>query len=146
MNKADFFEAVGYFANPRRNTRIEVEARQRTINNYAPTYLAQTGLPLPVTNDAVCILPDDANKWGREMRIYFTRTDRSVLPNIIAGLETGGGRFGYDKWNQRLNNKDIIDELFDYKYVIGEPQDEVAIRLSVPAGSVTDFDRGYNLP
>ena len=147
MNQADFFEVAGYFANPIRNTRIEIEARQKTITNYAPTYLAKTGLPLPTTgSDAVYILPDDANKWSRETRLYFTCADKSALPAIIAGLETGGGRHGYGKWNQRLNSNDIIDELFDCGFVIGEPQNEASIRSNVPSSSMVDFDRGYNLP
>jgi hypothetical protein len=35
MNRNDFFEIAGYFANPIRNCRIEIEARTNTINNYS---------------------------------------------------------------------------------------------------------------
>lgn len=146
MTHADLFETAGYFANPIRNSRIEIEARQKTITAYGAAYFTLTGTNLPVGSDAVYILPDNANKWGREMRLYFVCADRSMLPLAIAGLETEGGRPGYEMWNQRLNNKDIIDELLHYKFVIGNPQDEAAIRASIPTLYIADFDRGYNLP
>jgi len=144
MNRQEFFEIAGYFSNPVRNTRIEIEARQTTINNYNATYQRLTGQPLPIGTDSVYVLPDDADKWGREMRLYFTCTNQVTVPLILTGLMTVGGRHGYDLWDQRLNSKDIIDELFAIGFLLGHPQDLVAIQALIPAADLVAFNYGFN--
>jgi hypothetical protein len=134
------------FANPIRNCRIEIEARTNTINNYSTTYQALTGAPLPIGTDAVYSLPNDGNKWGREMRVYFSCTNDYDTPDELQNLMTVGGRPGYDVWNRRLNNIAIIDELFSYGFVIGSPQDETRIRATIDTIDNASFDRGYALP
>lgn len=146
MTQAELFEVAGYFANPIRNTRIEIEAKQRTLANYSPAYLAQTGQPLLIPSDAVTSLSNEANKWGREMRLYFSHPNTSALPTSIINLVTVGGRPGYDQWSDRLNSKDIIDELFDYGFLIGHPQNEIVIRARIPSAYLSDFNRGYSIP
>ena len=144
MTRQEFFEIAGYFANPQRNTRIEIEAREATINNYSPHYLAKTGLNFPFGDDSVTMLPNNADKWGREMRLYFTLTDIASVPNIINQLMTIGGRLGYELWDQRLNNKDIIDELFAIGFTLGHPQDLIQIQASIPTTDLIAFNNGLN--
>ncbi|NJL77141.1 MAG: hypothetical protein HC892_21120 [Saprospiraceae bacterium] len=146
MTRYEFFEIAGYFANPIRNTLIEIEARQTTINNYAPHYLAKTGLNFPFGADSVTTLKNDADKWGREMRLYFTVTNQTGIPNLINQLMTIGGRPGYDIWNQRLNSIDIIDELFAIGFVLGHPQDLARIQASITGADLTAFNNGLNRP
>lgn len=144
MTRKEFFETAGYFANPIRNTRIEIEARQNTINAYDPTYNALTGTPIPIGTDFVYVLPNNADKWGREMRLYFTITNTATVPNLISQLMTVGGRPGYDLWDQRLNSKDIIDELFGIGFTLGHPQNLAQIQALIPAADLNDFNDGFN--
>jgi hypothetical protein len=144
MTRQEFFQAAGYFANPIRNTRIEIEARAKTINNYNPTYVALTGAPIPIGSDSVYILPDNANKWGREMRLYFNESNQAGTPHLVSQLMTVGGRPGYAIWNQRLNSKDIIDELFEIGFTLSHPQDLARIQALIPAADQNDFNYGYN--
>jgi hypothetical protein len=146
MTRQQFFEIAGYFANPIRNTRIEIEARQNTINAYNPTYQALTGTPIPIGTDSVYVLPNNADKWGREMRLYFTVTNAASIPNLVNQLMTVGGRPGYDLWNQRLNSKDIIDELFEIGFTLGHPQNLPNIQALIPAADLADFNTGFNAP
>lgn len=144
MTRQEFFETAGYFANPIRNTRIEIEARENTVNNYAPTYLAKTGSAIPVGTDSVYVLANDADKWGREMRLYFTCTNAGTVPQFIRNLMTVGGRPGYDLWDQRLNSRDVIDELFDIGFRLGDPQILAQIQAAIPAADRANFDIGFN--
>lgn len=144
MTRQQFFEIAGYFANPIRNTRIEIEARQNTINAYNPTYQILTGTPLPIGHDSVYILPNNADKWGREMRLYFTNTNAATIPALVNHWMTVGGRPGYDLWDQRLNSKDIIDELFAFGFTIGHPQNLANIQALIPPEDLADFNNGYN--
>ena len=144
MTRQEFFEIAGYFANPIRNTRIEIEARENTINAYDATYAALTGAGIQRNSDSVYVLPNDADKWGREMRLYFTVTNAAAVPVIIDNLMTVGGRPGYDLWDQRLNSKDIIDDLFQIGFTLGHPQDLTRIQALIPAPDQTHFDLGFN--
>lgn len=144
MTRQQFFEIAGYFANPIRNTRIEIEARQNTINAYNPTYQALTGTPIPIGDDSVYVLPNNADKWGREMRLYFTVTNAATIPTLVNQWMTVGGRPGYDLWDQRLNSKDIIDELFEFGFTLGHPQNLANIQALIPPGDLADFNTGYN--
>lgn len=144
MTRQEFFETAGYFANPIRNTRIEIEAREITINAYDATYTTLTGAGIQRESDSVYVLPNDADKWGREMRLYFTVTDETAVPGIVDNLMTIGGRPGYDLWDQRLNNKDIIDDLFQIGFKIGYPQVLTRIQALIPAPDQNYFDLGFN--
>lgn len=144
MTRQEFFEIAGYFANPIRNTRIEIEARENTINAYDATYTRLTGAGIQRNSDSVYVLPNDADKWGREMRLYFTVTNDTAVPAIIDHLMTIGGRPGYDLWDQRLNSKDIIDDLFQIGFTLGHPQDITRIQALIPAPDQNHFDLGFN--
>ncbi len=143
MTKQEFFEIAGYFANPIRITRIEIEGRQITINNYAIRYLNETGLQFPFGTDSITSLPDNANKRGREMRIYFS--SQSMIPPIITHLMTVGGRPGYDEWDKRLNSRDIIDDLISIGFVLGNPQSLSRIQGHISAFDLNDFNNGFNM-
>lgn len=146
MNRQEFFEIAGYFANPIRNTRIELEAREITITNFASYYQAKTGQTLPIGTDSITSLPNDANKWGRQMRLYFTLTNHSGIPQFVDQFKTGGGRHGYELWDHRLNNRDIIDDLLEIGFTLGGPQDETRIRGFITNTDLIDFDNGFNRP
>jgi hypothetical protein len=146
MTRNEFYQIVGYFANPSRNTRIEIEAKRNTITKYVPVYQTLSGNQFPIGNDTVYVLDDTADKWGREMRLYFTAGDINAIPPIIDNLKTGGGRPGYDLWNYRLNHRDIIDDLFSVGFSLQYPQDFNQIQSKVASSDLPAFNLGFNAP
>lgn len=146
MADQHFFELAGYFANPIRNTRIEIEAKQSVINSYNHDYEALTGTSIPLGTDFVVMLNKNADKWGREMRLYFSCADTRSVPQLVNEYMTIGGRPGYDNWNKRLNNIDIIDELFRFGFRLGNPQNHEFIEEQIPEEFLSAFQRGYNAP
>ncbi len=144
MTNQDFFELVGYFANPIRNTRIEIEAKESIINAYKETYKNLTGTSLPTRTDSVVTLPNNADKWGREMRLYFSCTNSESTPQSVSNQMTVAGRPGYEDWNKRLNSGDIIDRLFEYGFRLGHPQHQGNIEAQIPEKFLKDFQRGFD--
>ena len=144
MKNQNVFELAGYFANPTRNTRIEIEAKQSVINTYKDTYKQLTNTSLPIGTDSVVVLPNSADKWGREMRLYFSCSNLTNVPQSINGHITVGGRPGYDDWNKRLNSGDIIDRLFEFGFRLGHPQDHEFIKDQIPEEFLRDFQDGYD--
>lgn len=145
MTTTQFFEIAGYFANPIHKCRIEIEARETTITNYDSTYRAVTGVSIPVGSEFVTSLPNNADKWGREMRLYFWFLDGAPLPSIVAQLMTAVGRPGYEQWNGRLNSNDIINDLLEIGFTIGFPQDLTRIRGRVDPAYINAFNTGFNI-
>lgn len=145
MTDQNFFELAGYFANPIRSTRIEIEAKEDVLNGYKIVYKNLTGDSLPIGTDSVVKLPNSADKWGREMRLYFSLTEEENTPLSISKQMTGGGRPGYDTWNKRLNSRDIIDRLFEYGFKLGDIQDLDSIQSLIPVEFETDFQRGFRV-
>jgi hypothetical protein len=80
------------------------------------------------------------------MRLYFNLTSPEGIPLIVNQLKTVGGRPGYDQWNQRLNNRDIIDDLLEIGYTLGGNQDENRIRALIPDNDLAHFNHGFNRP
>ncbi|RDB03838.1 hypothetical protein [Runella aurantiaca] len=146
MTRQEFFEIVGYFANPIRDVRIEIEAREITITNYNQAYMSQTGTPIPIGSDAVTILSNNANKWGREMRVYFICTDHETTPDSLDELMTSNNRPGYEKWTNRLNSRSIIDDLIGLGFRIGGPQNLENIQGHIDPQDLNDFNSGFNKP
>lgn len=144
MANQDFFELVGYFANPIRKTRIEIEAKESIINTYKETYKNLTGTSLPTKTDSVVTLSNNADKWGREMRLYFSCTNAESVPKSVNDQMTVGGRPGYDDWNKRLNSGDIIDRLFEYGFRLGHPQHLGSIEALIPEKFLKDFQKGFD--
>ena len=143
MTDQDFFELAGYFANPIRSTRIEIEAKENILNDYKAIYKDLTGNSLPIGADSVVKLPNNADKWGREMRLYFSLTNEDNTPQSVDKQMTVGGRPGYDTWNKRLNSRDIIDRLFEYGFRLGDIQDLDSIQSLIPVEFEEDFQRGF---
>lgn len=146
MTRNEFYQIVGYLANPIRNTRIEIEAKQSTLTRYSAVYQVLSGLQLSLGSETIFILDEDADKWGREMRVYFTVNDANSIPSVLNALKTKGGRPGYDLWNFRLNNRDIVDDLFSVGFSLDYPQNHPNIQAQVHPADLAAFNLGYNAP
>lgn len=144
MTNQNFFELAGYFANPIRNTRIEIEAKKSVIDNYNETYEKLTGESIPIRPDYVVILSNNADKWGMEMRLYFFCANTKSVPQLVNDQMTVNGRPGYENWNKRLNSIEIINNLFALGFRIGQPQNDELIKNRIPEEFLSDFQRGYD--
>lgn len=139
MTDQEFWELAGYFANPIRETRIELEGKTSHIESF----MTKEKLTFPSISDSITYLDEDANKWGLETRLYFIY--KTSAPNLVSSSMTICNRYGYERWNQRLNSKEIITRLLKNGFVIGEPQSVNSIRTNVPESYVNDFEQGFNM-
>ncbi|WP_145856850.1 hypothetical protein [Pedobacter suwonensis] len=147
MTIQEITEIAGYLANPNRLTHLEVELPQVMVAKYSAIYLAASGLPFPGSADpSVYVIPPGGNKWGREMRCYIYVTDPGSFPASLASIATTGGRPGYDIYDTRVNNIELIDALIELGFVIGSPQNEARIRAAVAPELISHFNAGYNMP
>jgi len=149
MNDQDFFTAVGYLANPIRETLIEIELPEKDRARFENDYANLTGNhPLPAITDRApyCVWPDGANKWGIETRVYFISNANLPQP-LYDVLEPRKiqNRPGYDNWERRLSIKEITYQFFEHGFVIGTPQDETRIRVFIPNQFMNEYTTGLNL-
>lgn len=103
-----FFKSTG------QRVFIEVEAKTNKVQQFIEEYNAQYSQNLGITDDGVISLDDDANKWGLELRCYFS--DSTGMPSGITVTRTKGYRNNYPF---RFNDVAVIRELFSLGYKIG---------------------------
>jgi hypothetical protein len=148
MNTEDLILIAGYLANIERNTLIEIEMHPNSRERFEQWYADVTNnFPLPERTDTTpyYIWPEDANKWGRQSRVYFSSNQNipQVLSSILEPREINT-RHGYEQFDKRFNGNDIIDKLFELGFVIGR-QDTNRIRRFIPEDYLEIFERGFNL-
>ena len=82
----------------------------------------------------------DQGAWSYEKRIHIYTDDFPFTENFRLTAGTGNIR-------NRVNCNEYIENIVsDHDFVIGEePQNIDAIRSTVPAGYLSDFDHGLNL-
>jgi len=142
MNTSEFFEILGFLANPARHCKLDAEMHSRSRQGFESRYITLSG-ETPQSDDRnYYILHDDADKWGVELRIYFDGNKPS-LPQPIQPMAVSsrpGGVHGL-----RINNNDLIWDLIEYGFLLGDTQDDGRIRSGVPAEYMDDFDRGFSI-
>ena len=145
---------AGFFANPARNTEIEVELKASSIPAFIERYRALAGqnarLPAP-SGPPFTVLDDSADKWGVELRLYFL-APREVwmeLPDPTVKV-TRDTRWSAAKKGpyHRISTKGFVNHMFKLGFQLGRfshKRDYSRIRDRVPAKYRADFDKGYNL-
>lgn len=73
---------------------------------YSPTISNATG-----ADGGIIVLEENANKWGLELRLYLNHK-----PDFVPVTKTATYR---NEYPYRINDKDLIWELFDLGYRIG---------------------------
>lgn len=127
-SEEEMFEIVGYMATPGRINSIEAEVpkdgRDTVFENlfpgqkYRPIEMGNTpsGLPNKLSisddSDGIIVLEEDANKWGLELRLYLHHS-----PACIHATKNRAYRNDYE---YRINDVDVIWELFEMGYRIGK--------------------------
>jgi hypothetical protein len=82
---------------------------------------------------------EEQGAWGSEGRIRFHTANRpyaATLPHT-AGVGNIASRVNCNEFIQNLNE--------DHNFVCGATQDREAIRETIPATYLSDFERGLNL-
>ncbi len=90
---------------------IEAEARPSRLSSFYNEYNGKYGPSINDATDGVIVLDEDANKWGLELRLYlhYQPTCMQATRNTVYRSE----------YFYRINDVDIIWEMFDLGYRIG---------------------------
>lgn len=142
MTENEFFEILGYLASPTRNVKLDIETHPRKRESIESKYLELTGEELQEDNVNYYVWEEDTNKWGGELRIYFNG-DLEYMPIYLRNIRvTSRPGYGYEN---RINNKDLVWDLIEYGFRIGNGQNHGPIRSHVPEGFMSDFEDGFNI-
>lgn len=90
---------------------IEVEARPSRLKSFYAEYNSLYTPSIGNDTDGVIVLDEDANKWGLELRLYMNEK-----PSFIHVTKNTVYRGEY---SYRINDVNLIKELFDLGYRIG---------------------------
>ena len=116
LNETDLFAIATYLA------RNEVQTEQEYEE-------ATCGHPIPVPSRDVAgpyfILSDDANKQGRELRIYFMPC--APEPPIVDTFTDRGRRWYARGRQRRINHSNLVMQLCECGFVLGRNQNSQRI-------------------
>ena len=92
---------------------IEVEGRAGAINRFLNDY-NRTHPILTMYDEGIMTLSDNADKWGIELRLYVPYIPPVSILNMFTKNTVYRSEYPY-----RLNNNDIIYNLFNLGFTIG---------------------------
>jgi hypothetical protein len=121
MTNKEFNQAVAYLSNPNRQTFIEAELIDSKRINFENKYLRLTNnypLPTDSTSSPYFVWRAGTNKWSVELRIYFIADEN--IPQFLNTISTSNTRYGYEKYNRRINRNTFIYDLFARGFVLGD--------------------------
>lgn len=93
---------------------IEAEGKPEVIKNFISDYNSKYSPGISVNTDGIIRLQEDANKWGLELRLYLHDKAGAPLGVSITHNDQYRGDYSY-----RINNVNLIRELFNMGYRIG---------------------------
>ena len=91
---------------------IEAEARHSRLKSFYAEYNSKYSPSINDDSDGIIVLEEDANKWGLELRLYLHHS-----PACIHATKNRAYRNDYE---YRINDVDVIWELFEMGYRIGK--------------------------
>lgn len=125
MTAQELKSIVDYFKSISSSNRIwiEVEMRHKDKNRFDTRYQTLTGQSVPINFSTYPYYvwspnADPNNKWGIELRIYFVSDD--TIPPLLFTIAKNNSRSGYEQYDKRINNNEIIWELFSNGFVLGD--------------------------
>lgn len=81
---------------------IEVEGKTNQLKDYIEEYNSKTNSHITLQTDGICILSDDADKWGLEFRLYTNERPQPLLGNEFHINRTYRSEYRYRYSNKRL--------------------------------------------
>ncbi len=140
-----FWQWVGYLSNPIRSTDIHAEMHVDKEHEFREVYLKLSGEPIsyPGKSRPFYVWKEDANKYGKQLRVYFKGQhkafpEKNNLFNVTPGRSAGV---------LRINSNKFVSALFSVGFLLGEntnPSQEI-IKSKVPSKFMSDFQRGFNM-
>ena len=124
------YEIAVYLSRPETRVDIHAELHPDHQASFEIEYARVTnGFPLPVRSDEqpYYVWRPDVNKYGRQLRIYFTREDPE--PPIIRDLYTDYGKWYARQGHYRINHSNLVMQLFGCGFVLGADQDPERIEI-----------------
>ena len=120
VSESDLFAIASYLARPEVDAEIHAEVPDKQRAAFEKEYLEKTGNnPLPTSGKApYYVWPPNANKYGKELRIYFNRVPPE--PPCIRDLCADYGKWWKkaDKW--RINHADLVMRLLECGFLLGD--------------------------
>ena len=93
---------------------IEAEGKPGTIQSFISEYNSRYSPAISMNMNGIIVLQEDANKWGLELRLYLHDKVGAPLGVSITHNDQYRGDYSY-----RINDVNLIRELFDMGYRIG---------------------------
>ena len=121
------FEIATYLRRDEVGAEIHAELPQRHQDQFEAEYAIYTdNFPLPpVARHPYYIWPEDTNKYGRQLRIYLKRVPEE--PPVIQTLYSDHGKWYARSEHYRINHSNLVMQLFECGFVLGDHQDEARI-------------------
>lgn len=107
-------EIDDFFTESGQEVFIEVEGKPSDIDQFILNYNSQYGYNLDRHEDGVIVLKENANKWGIELRMYFS--DETGIPSNVSVTKN---RVYRSEYYYRINDVELIRQMFSLGYKIG---------------------------
>lgn len=121
MTPEQLDQTVAYLSDPTRLTLIEAESKDSARIRFETRYLAASNnypLPNDTTQHPYYVWPHGTNKWSYQLRLYY-RSDANV-PDALTSISKNHRRPGYEDTNKRIDDTDLIFQLIQRGFVIGD--------------------------
>lgn len=96
---------------------IEAEAKEEKMINFIRQYNNNFNQNINLHSDGICLLGDDVNKWGVELRIYFN--DITGIPDYWNGRKYNNRKYHSNEFRFRLDDNGLVRFMFEHNYHIG---------------------------
>ena len=125
LNNNDLYEVATYLAMPQTRTEIRAELPERHQLKFEDEYKTATGTNPPVKSQKgpYYVWPNNMNKHGKELRIYFKRVP--PVPPSIRNLYTDQGKWYIRKNLLHINHSALVMQLFECGFLLGSNEKNV---------------------
>lgn len=110
----DFQAFYDFLVNSQQRFFIEAEGRRDKINSFITKHNYDYGRSINISSDGICVL-GDVDKWGVELRIYFT--SNACVP--ARWHVQRNNIFRNRQYRYRLDSRELVEFLFSKGCVLG---------------------------
>ena len=110
-------EFLQFLQNSGQTIFIEAEAKSGRMENFIIDYNARYGHEIDLGTDGICLLGDDVDKWGIELRIYVNNIIN--IPDSWSSKNYRTTHYRSNEFAYRLDDNSLVQFLFENGYRIG---------------------------
>lgn len=117
----ELYEVATYLMRPEVHTDIHAELHPNAVAGFRQQYTELTnGEALPNATDAepFYVWPENVNKYGRQLRIYFRNV--APVPPVMRRLYTDQGKWYARRESYRVNHSNLVLQLFGCGFLLGD--------------------------